>query len=51
LRSRVLAAGPHFVKPHGCTFEYDIEEAATAYRVDVGEPGTYPIRRRRPGTW
>ena len=26
-------------------FEYDIEEAAIAYWVNVGQPGTYPVRR------
>ena len=26
-------------------FEYDIEEAATAYWEHVGQPGTYPVRR------
>lgn len=36
---------PHFVKEDDCLFEYDIEEAAAAYWVNVGQPGTYPERR------
>ena len=43
-RAMVLERGPHFVKPDDCYFEYDIEEAATAYWVNVGQPGTYPVR-------
>jgi hypothetical protein len=48
VRSLVLARGPHFVKEHDRIFEYDIEEAATASWVNVGKPGTYPVRRRWP---
>ena len=44
-RTAVLRDGPHYVKEHDCIFEYDIEEAATAYWVNVGQPGTYPVRR------
>jgi hypothetical protein len=44
-RALVLANGPHFVKEHDHIFEYDIEEAATAHWVNVGKPGTYPVRR------
>lgn len=33
------------VKDSEWLFEYDIEEAATAYGVHVGQPGTYPVRR------
>jgi hypothetical protein len=29
-----------------CLFDYDIEEANTAYWVNVGQPGTYPQRRK-----
>lgn len=45
-RAMVLNHGPQFVKAEDHIFEYDIEEAATAYWVNVGQPGTYPIRRR-----
>jgi uncharacterized pyridoxamine 5'-phosphate oxidase family protein len=45
LRDAVLRDGPHYVKDHDCIFEYDIEEAATAYWVNVGQPGTYPVRK------
>ena len=45
-RAAILAAGPHFVKPDDWYFEYDIEEAATAYWVHAGQPGTYPVRAR-----
>jgi hypothetical protein len=43
-RAMVLEHGPHFVKPDDYFFAYDIEEAATAYWVNVGQPGTYPVR-------
>lgn len=33
------------VKDSEWLFEYDIEEAATAYWERVGQPGTYPVRR------
>ncbi len=46
-RALVLERGPHYVKQHDHIFEYDIEEAATAYWVKVGQPGTYPVRQ----TW
>ena len=46
LRRTVLRDGPHYVKEHDCIFEYDIEEAATAYWMNVGQPGTYPVRER-----
>jgi hypothetical protein len=46
LRDAVLSDGPHYVKEHDCIFEYDIEEAATAHWVNVGQPGTYPVRER-----
>ncbi len=36
------------MKEHDRIFEYDIEAAATAYWVNVGQPGTYPVRRRWP---
>jgi len=44
LRDAVVREGPHWVKPDDFIFEYDIEEAATAYWVDAGKPGTYPVR-------
>jgi hypothetical protein len=44
-RSMVRERGPHFVREHHYCFEYDIEEAATAYWVNVGKPGTYPVRQ------
>ncbi len=44
-RAAIRAAGPHFLKPNDYYFEYDIEEAATAYWEHVGQPGTYPVRR------
>lgn len=43
-RAAVRAEGPHFLKADDYYFEYDIEEAATAYWVNVGRPGTYPVR-------
>jgi hypothetical protein len=46
LRDAVLRDGPHYVKEHDCLFEYEIDEAATAYWVNVGQPGTYPVRER-----
>jgi hypothetical protein len=45
-RAMVLKDGPHWVKGDDCIFEYDIEEAATAYWVNVGQPGTYPVRKQ-----
>ena len=42
---RILAEGPHYFRIEDYLFEYDIEEAATAYWVSVGQPGTYPVRR------
>jgi hypothetical protein len=45
-RARVRAEGPHFVSDDDHYFEYDIEEAATAYWVNVGQPDTYPVRSR-----
>ncbi|HEY7270385.1 MAG TPA: pyridoxamine 5'-phosphate oxidase family protein [Dehalococcoidia bacterium] len=47
-RDAIVAAGPHWLKPDDCIFEYDIEEAATAYWVNAGKPGTYPVRQRWP---
>ncbi len=44
-RMAIRAAGPHFLKDDDYYFEYDIEEAATAYWEHVGQPGTYPVRR------
>jgi general stress protein 26 len=35
----------HYVRMEDRLFEYDIEEARTAYWVNVGQPGTYPVRR------
>jgi hypothetical protein len=49
LRDAVLLGGPHYVKEHDRIFEYDIEEAATARWVNVGQPGTYPVRERWRG--
>ena len=50
-RALVLERGPHFVREDDCIFEYGIDEAATAYWVNVGQPGTYPVRSswRAPG--
>jgi hypothetical protein len=42
---RIAAAGPHYFRTSDYLFEYDIEEAATARWVDVGQPGTYAVRR------
>jgi hypothetical protein len=36
----------HYVRMEDCLFEYDIAEARTAYWVNVGQPGTYPVRRK-----
>ena len=44
-RERVLAQGPHYFRAEDFLFEYDIEEAATAHWENVGQPGTYPVRR------
>ena len=44
-REAIRAAGPHFLMADDFYFEYDIEEAATAYWEHVGQPGTYPVRR------
>lgn len=46
-RAMVRRDGPHFVHLDDYYFQYDIEEAASAYWVNVGQPGTYPVRR----TW
>ncbi len=46
LRDAVLRDGPHYVKEEDYIFEYDIEDAATAYWVHVGQPGTYPVRQQ-----
>jgi hypothetical protein len=35
----------HYVRMEDFLFEYDIDEARTAYWVNVGQPGTYPVRR------
>ncbi len=45
LRNAILRDGPHFVHADDRIFEYDIAQAATAYWVNVGQPGTYPVRR------
>jgi hypothetical protein len=45
-RAAVIAAGPHFLKEHDYIFEYDIEHAASAYWEKVGQPGTYPVRKK-----
>ena len=47
VRDAILAKAPHWVKRDDCIFEYDIEQAATAYWVNAGKPGTYPVR----GSW
>lgn len=44
-RDHVLRDGPAYVKPDDYIFEYDIAEAASAYWVNVGQPGTYPVRQ------
>jgi hypothetical protein len=44
LRAQAEAAR-HWVRPEDCLFEYDIEEAMSAYWENVGQPGTYPVRR------
>jgi general stress protein 26 len=43
-RALLRERGSHFLKEDDYYFEYDIEEAATAYWVNVGQPGTYPMR-------
>jgi hypothetical protein len=45
-RDGVIARGPHYARDEDLIFEYDIAEAATAYWVNVGQPGTYAVRRR-----
>jgi hypothetical protein len=45
-RGAVLAQAPHWVRTDDCIFEYDIDEAASAYWVNAGKPGTYPVRRK-----
>ncbi len=44
-RARVRALGPHFVREDDAYFDYRIEEVHTARWVNVGQPGTYPIRQ------
>ena len=44
-RALIRERGPQFVKTGDYYFEYDIEEAASAYWEHVGQPGTYPVRR------
>jgi len=36
---------PHFVKDNDAHFDYRIEEVHAARWVNVGQPGTYPIRQ------
>jgi hypothetical protein len=48
LRTRIVTEGPHWVKPDDRIFEYDIEEAASAYWVNAGKPGTYAVRKKWP---
>jgi uncharacterized pyridoxamine 5'-phosphate oxidase family protein len=43
-RALLREHGPHFLKDDDYYFEYDIEQAATAYWVNVGQPGTHPVR-------
>ncbi len=50
MREKVVDQGPHWVKQGDKIFEYDIEEALSAYWVHVGQPGTYPVRSRWPMT-
>lgn len=45
-RDAVIERGPHYARDEDCIFEYDIEEAASAYWVNVGQPGTYAVRSR-----
>jgi hypothetical protein len=45
-RETIIARGPHFARDEDHIFEYDIEEAASAYWVNCGQPDTYPVRRR-----
>jgi uncharacterized pyridoxamine 5'-phosphate oxidase family protein len=35
----------HYVHDDDFLFEYDIESVMTAYWENVGQPGTYPVRR------
>lgn len=44
-RAEIRRDGPGFVKGDDFLFEYDIAEAASAYWVDVGQPGTYAVRQ------
>lgn len=43
--ARVCERGPHYFRPDEHLFEYDIEEAAMAHWQNVGQPGTYAVRR------
>ncbi len=45
-RDAVIDRGPHYAREEDCIFEYDIDEAASAYWVNCGQPGTYPVRSR-----
>ena len=38
----------HYVRQEDCLFEYLLESVMTAYWEHVGQPGTYPVRRRWP---
>lgn len=44
-RARVRAAAPHFVHDDDRYFAYDIRQVMSAYWVNTGQPGTYPVRR------
>lgn len=46
-RARVREEGPHFVKDDDHYFAYDLREVMAPHWVNVGQPGTYPVRR----TW
>jgi hypothetical protein len=43
--ARVCELGPHYFRPEDYLFEYDVDEVATAYWVNVGQPGTYAVRQ------
>lgn len=45
-REGVIERGPHYARTEDYIFEYDVDEAASAYWEKVGQPGTYPVRRR-----
>ncbi len=45
-RARLVEAAAHVVHDDDHLFEFEIEQADLAWWEHVGQPGTYPVRRR-----